>query len=143
MLLQGIIRADICHIGTLLRMNGANVFVIFSGTRASSRCSKELGERLFKHAWLKVFAYSPLVHIISARLLAALYMPLMSYTMPRRRTTRTSLLAKERSIIMAFLWERSCAWKICVSRIDMSESNTTLPIPLLRKHACDFADGEF
>lgn len=42
------------------RMSGANVFVIFPGTRASSsRCSKELGERLFKHARLKVSAFSP------------------------------------------------------------------------------------
>lgn len=110
MLLQGMIRADICHVraGTLLRMSGANVFVIFPGTRASSsRCSKELGERLFKHARLKVSAFSPLVRIISARLLAALYMPLMSYTMLRRRAMR-SLLAEERSAI-TYLWERSCA----------------------------------
>lgn len=76
-----------------LRVSDANVFVIFLGTRASSRCSKELGERLFKHAWLKVSAVSPLVRIISACLLAALYTPLMSYTMPC-----CSALGRERPI---------------------------------------------
>jgi len=54
----------------------------FQALERRSRCSKELGERLFKHARLKVSAALPLVRIISARLLAALYMPLMSYTMP-------------------------------------------------------------
>lgn len=78
----------------------ANVFVIFPGTQASSRCSKELGERAYSNTrGLKVSPRSsPLsdMSIISARLLAALYIPLMSNTMPhheaaeaRARETRT------------------------------------------------------
>lgn len=99
------IRADICHsrVRTSLRTSDANVFVIFPGARASSRCSKELGERLFKHARLKVSTVSP-PRIISTRLLAALYTPLMSYTMPshawkRATFVRPVLRAEERAAV--------------------------------------------
>lgn len=140
------IRADICHAQKLQRKcvchisRHSSVVAVLEGIRGA----------LIQTRVVKSVRGLP-SRIISACLLAALYTPLMSYTMPRcsnsRKRERPIPSETEERNAPWCLWERSCAWKIHVLRRQTYRSHlvelykgapTAIREIVAQTNACDF-----